>query len=98
MPEMLLSMNRVTTQADYVRIAVDEDAMLAWLQENPKENDWIQPVSDKDDICAEDVRRYIEAHPELRDHPHFHEAAGEPRESWSQLEIVGPADKNQSQK
>ena len=96
MPEMLFSMNRTVTQADYVRIAVDEDAMFAWLQENPKDNDWIQPVYDKADICAEDVRRYIEAHPELRDHRHFHEAAGEPRESWSQLEIVGPADEKQN--
>ncbi|RJT76896.1 hypothetical protein D6T63_15600 [Arthrobacter cheniae] len=96
MPKMLLSMNHVSTQADYVRVAVDEDAMLAWLQENPKENDWIQPVSDKDDICAEDVRRYFEAHPELRDHRHFHEAAGEVRESWSQLEIIDPTDENQT--
>ena len=93
MPEMLFSMNRTVTQTDHVRIAVDEDAMLTWLQKNPKENDWIQPVSDKDDICAEDVRRYIEAHPELRGHRHFREAAGEPRESWSQLEFIGPADK-----
>ncbi|MHA7191879.1 hypothetical protein ACX80N_16465 [Arthrobacter sp. MDT2-16] len=92
MPEMLLSINRTTTQADCVRIAIDEDAMLTWLQENPKENDWIQPISDKDDICAEDVLRYIEARPELRDDRHFHEAAGEPRESWTQLKIVGPAD------
>lgn len=96
MPEMLFSMNRTVTQVDSVRVAVDEDAMFAWLQENPKENDWIQPVSDKADICADDVRRYIETHPELRDHPHFHEAAGEPRETWSQLEIIGPADKNQN--
>ena len=94
MPEMLLSMNRVVTQADYVRIAVDEDAMLAWLQENPKENHWIQPASDNDDICADDVHRYIETHPELRDHPHFHEAAGEPRESWTQLEVISPTDEN----
>jgi hypothetical protein len=60
--------------------------MLAWLQENPKQDDWIQPVSDKDDICAEDARHCIEAHPELRDHPHFHKSTGEPRESWFQLE------------
>lgn len=97
MLEMLFSMNRTVAQADSVRVAVDEDAMFAWLQENPKENDWIQPVSDKDDICADDVRRYMEAHPELRDHPHFHEAAGEVCESWSQLEIIGPADENQIQ-
>ncbi|MUK03256.1 hypothetical protein GM708_15905 [Vibrio cholerae] len=96
MPEMLFSMNRTVTQADYVRIAVDENVMLTWLHENPKENDWIQPVYDKADICADDVRRYIEAHPELRGHPHFHEAAGEPHESWSQLETISPADENQN--
>ncbi|MFJ6004067.1 hypothetical protein [Arthrobacter sp. NPDC092385] len=94
MPEMLFSMNRITTQANYVRVAVDEDAMFTWLQENPKENDWIQPVYDMADICAEDVRRYIEAHPELRDHRHFHEAAGEVCESWSQLEMIGREDEN----
>ena len=63
MPEMLFCMTRTITQADYVRVAVNEDAMLTWLQENPKENNWIQPVSDKDDICVDDARRYSKPTP-----------------------------------